>query len=60
MTTTEEVTKQVSKIQTAIGNKYKNLAEEYPEAAHYLCNKMERLLLSNGFLTKIDLRGDLK
>ena len=60
MTTTEEVTKQVNKIQIAIGNKYKHLAEEYPEAAHYLCDKMEQLLLNNGFLTKVDLRGDLK
>ena len=60
MTTTEEVIKQVNKIQTGISNRYKHLAEECPEAARYLCDRMEQLLLSNGFLTRVDLRGDLK
>lgn len=60
MTTAEDVTKQVGKIQAAISNRYKHLAEECPEAAYYLCDKMKKLLLNNGFLTRVDLKEETK
>ena len=56
MTTAKEVEERVSNLQRAIGNRYKHLAEECPEAASYLYGKLEEVLLNHGFLTIVDLR----
>ena len=61
MTTAQEVEMKVSKLQKAISSRYSKLSEECPSAAIYLCDEMEKVLVSHGLLTRVDLReGELK
>ena len=61
MATAQEVEMKVDKIQKAISNRYKQLAEESPGMANYLCDEMEKILVSHGLLMRVDLReGELK
>ena len=60
MTTTQEVEMKVGKLQKAIGKRYKQLAEECPGIASYLCDEMEKVLVSHGLLMRVDLREEIK
>ena len=56
MATIQEVEMKISKIQKAIGHRYRQLAEESPGIANYLCDEMEKVLVNHGLLMKVDLK----
>lgn len=56
MPTSEEAEMKINKIQKAISNRYKQLIEECPDVANYLCDEMEKVLVSHGLLMKRDLK----
>lgn len=57
MATAQEVEMKVNKIQKAISSRYSKLYEECPSAAIYLCDEMEKVLVSHGLLMRVDLKG---